>query len=41
MPSDLDGITYEIMDERGGWKLKLAQELKAACFDVDINKAIE
>jgi hypothetical protein len=28
------------MDESGGWKLLLAKELRAAGFDVDLNRAI-
>ncbi len=40
-PSDYDGVVYTEFDSAGGWKLKLAQELKAAGFDVDVNKAVQ
>ena len=40
-PSDYDGVVYTEFDSAGGWKLKLAQELKAAGFDVDFNKAVQ
>jgi predicted nucleotide-binding protein len=36
-PSDIYGIVYIEMD-RGGWEFQLAKELKAAGFDVDLNK---
>jgi predicted nucleotide-binding protein len=37
--SDFHGVVYTTMDAGGGWKLELARELKAAGFDVDLNKA--
>lgn len=40
MPSDVLGLVYEPMDRSEGWKLKLARELKAAGFDVDLNRAL-
>jgi predicted nucleotide-binding protein len=40
IPSDYAGVLYVEMDERGGWKLELAKELKAAGFPVDMNKAL-
>jgi predicted nucleotide-binding protein len=41
MPSDILGLVYEPMDGNEGWKMRLARELKAAGFVVDLNKAIE
>lgn len=40
IPSDYDGIVYIRLDEYRGWKLNLVQELKAAGFHVDANRAI-
>jgi len=40
MPSDIFGLVYEPMDKSEGWKMKLARELKAAGFDIDLNRAI-
>jgi predicted nucleotide-binding protein len=40
LPSDILGVAYVPMDESGGWKLLLAKELRAAGFDVDLNRAI-
>jgi predicted nucleotide-binding protein len=40
MPSDVFGLIYESLDNGQGWKLSLAQELKSAGFDVDLNKAL-
>jgi predicted nucleotide-binding protein len=37
--SDFHGVVYTTLDANGGWKLALARELKAAGFDVDMNKA--
>ena len=36
--SDFNGVIYTQMDAAGAWKLTLARELKAAGFDVDLNK---
>ena len=38
LPSDYDGVVYIPMDSGGGWKLSLAKELRAAEYDVDLNK---
>lgn len=38
-PSDFDGVVYISLDH-ADWKFSLAKELKAAEFDVDLNKAI-
>jgi predicted nucleotide-binding protein len=37
IPSDLYGVLYTDMDAAGGWRIKLAQELKAAGFAVDLS----
>lgn len=37
-PSDFDGVVYIPLDEGGGWKSKLARELKEAGFTVDFSK---
>ena len=36
--SDYQGVIYVSMDDGGGWRLKLAQELKSAGIDVDLNR---
>lgn len=38
IPSDFAGVVWESMDSAGGWKLALARELKAAGYDVNMNK---
>lgn len=40
MPSDVFGLVYEAMDRTDGWKMRLAKELKAAGFEIDLNKAL-
>ena len=40
LASDFAGVVYESVDNGDGWKWKLAQELKSANFDVDLNKAL-
>lgn len=40
IPSDFAGAVWEKMDNGNGWKLALARELKAAGYDVDLNKAV-
>ena len=37
IPSDFYGVVYVPLDHSGGWKLKLASELKQAGFEVDTN----
>lgn len=37
-PSDYDGIVYTRLDDSGGWKTKLIQELKAVDYDIDANR---
>lgn len=38
LPNDISGVVYTKMDEAGGWRLTLAQELRQAGYDVDMNK---
>lgn len=40
LPSDFVGVAYVPLDPAGGWRLSLARELKAARYDVDLNKAV-
>jgi len=40
LPSDLHGILYVPIDDGGGWKMKLARELRACGYSVDTNKLI-
>ena len=40
LPSDVLGLIYERMDDSEGWKMRLARELRAAGFEVDLNRAI-
>jgi predicted nucleotide-binding protein len=39
IPSDFSGVVYIKLDD-GGWKMKLATELKNAGIEVDLNKSI-
>ena len=38
MMSDYYGVIYVPMDDGGGWRLRLARELKSAGIDVDLNR---
>jgi len=40
MPSDVLGLIYEPMDRTEGWKIRLARELRASGFEIDLNRAI-
>ena len=40
IPSDLLGLVYEPMDSTEGWKIRLARELLAVGFQIDLNRAI-
>lgn len=40
LPSDVLGLVYEPMDRGEGWKIRLARELKASGFEIDLNRAI-
>lgn len=37
LPSDYLGVGYVELDSAGGWQLKLAKELRAAGFSIDMN----
>jgi predicted nucleotide-binding protein len=37
-PSDFDGVLYVQVDESGAWRFMVAKELKAAGYEVDLNK---
>ena len=39
LPTDFAGVVWTAMDD-GGWRMDLARELKAAGFNVDLNKAV-
>lgn len=38
LPSDVDGLLYVSMDDRG-WRMELAREIDAAGIEVDLNLA--
>lgn len=40
LPSDVLGLVYEPMERSEGWKMRLARELKAAGFQIDMNRAL-
>lgn len=40
LPSDLNGVVYTPLDEKGKWKFDLVKELKAAGYEVDANQLI-
>ena len=40
LPTDFAGVVWEPFDPSGGWKAALARELRAAGFEVDLNKAL-
>jgi predicted nucleotide-binding protein len=40
IPSDYSGVLYVRLDEGGAWRLALAKELKAAGFEIDMNRAL-
>lgn len=40
LPSDLYGLLYLEIDSSEYWKINLAKELKAAGYDIDVNKII-
>jgi predicted nucleotide-binding protein len=41
IPSDLQGILYEIYDEKGAWRINLLKELQAAGLPIDSKEVIE
>ncbi len=40
IPSDFSGIVYVPLDASGAWRTLLARELKAAGFELDMNRAL-
>lgn len=38
MPSDYVGVIYKPFDEAGAWRFEFGRELKAAGYDIDLNK---
>lgn len=40
IPSDFSGIVYVPLDAAGAWRTLLARELKAAGFQIDMNRAL-
>ena len=40
LPTDISGIVYTLYDGSRHWRIELARELKAAGYDVDLNKLI-
>ena len=39
-PNDISGVLYIKYQENNSWKLELAQELKKAGYQIDLNKLI-
>lgn len=39
-PNDISGVVYEVFDDAGAWKFKLAKEMKTSGCDIDMNKII-
>lgn len=40
IPTDYLGVLYTPLDDNGAWRMKLARELQAVGFDIDLNKLI-
>lgn len=40
IPSDFSGVIWIRMDTEGAWQFKLARELRAAGFEIDLNKLV-
>lgn len=40
LPSDMSGVLYTELDDRGAWKMELAREMNAAGLPVDLNKVL-
>jgi predicted nucleotide-binding protein len=38
VPSDILGVVYTELDKSGAWRTLLGKELKAAGYNVDLNK---
>lgn len=37
-PSDISGMIYKTMDDKGYWKIEIAKEMKAMGYNIDMNK---
>lgn len=37
-PSDIAGVDYILMDDSGAWTVRVAKEMKAVGYDIDLNK---
>ena len=40
IPTDYSGVLYIDLDDSEGWQMKLARELKAAGFEIDLNRLL-
>lgn len=40
IPSDYSGVLFVPLDDAGAWKFRLAREMKAAGFAIDMNRAL-
>jgi predicted nucleotide-binding protein len=40
IPSDFSGVVYVPLDPAGAWRTLLARELRAASFEIDMNRAL-
>lgn len=40
IPGDYQGVIFKSMGNDGGWQLELAKELKAAGYEIDLNKLL-
>jgi hypothetical protein len=40
IPSDFSGVLWILMDSEGAWQFKLAKEIKAAGFGIDLNRLV-
>jgi predicted nucleotide-binding protein len=40
LPSDIHGLLYVPLDSSGGWRLRLAKEMREAGMPIDLNRAI-
>ena len=40
IPTDYLGVLFTLLDDAGAWQVKLAMELQAAGFDIDLNKLV-
>jgi predicted nucleotide-binding protein len=38
IPSDLSGVLWVLMDQRGAWQFELSKEIKAAGLEADLNR---